>query len=154
MKGITERVGRSEFDYWIEIVAVNESLICSGGSMVKRIIDIGYAKYRIYRHALCVFMEEAKQVTAASPPEGCRGADGEPEGADAVEEGSDEELERVCAEVMQLYREYARSESMDVLLRLKCLLEEVSSRYRSLALAEEVLHINSCLPYERRVPTL
>jgi len=120
--------------------------------MVKRIIDIGYAKYRIDRQALCVFMEEAKHTPAASAPEGCRCADGEPEAADAVEESSDQEVERICGEVMQLYREYARSESMDILVRLKCLLEEVSSRYRSLALAEEVLHINSCLPYERRVP--
>ncbi len=56
-------------------------------------------------------------------------------------------------EVMQLYNEYARTENLDVLVRLKDKLEQVSLRYKSVALAEEVLNINSCLPYERRVPS-
>ena len=90
--------------------------------MQKYIFDIGRAKYQL-------------NTEAFSP----------------LRDGGNE-VDEVFEEVMQLYREYARTGSMDVLVSLKCRLEEVSLRYRSMALAEEVLAINSCLPYERRVP--
>lgn len=91
--------------------------------MEKYIFDIGRTKYKINTDAFAVLIEEGHR-----------------------------EIERTFDEVMQLYREYARTGSADVLVSLKCRLEEVSSMYGSVALAEEVLHINSCLPYERRVP--
>lgn len=115
--------------------------------MVRSILEIGSAKYKIDKYALGRFKEEVLQNVPAVDDEG-----------EAVAETSgcsgslDESLEQVFAEVMQLYNEYARSESIDVLLRLKDKLEQVSMRYKSMALAEEVLNINSCLPYERRIP--
>ena len=120
--------------------------------MVKCILDIGNAKYKINRDALSLFIQEAQQQAAsasASGADGCR----EQSSLDC-EAGSflvDVALETIFREVMQLYHEYARSESLDVLVRLKSKLEQVSLRYHSLALAEEVMNINSCLPYERRV---
>lgn len=116
--------------------------------MVKSILEIGNAKYKINRLALCRFKEEARENAMA-------GTD-EREVLPEMAGGSvslDESLDTVFREVMQLYNEYARSESIDVLVRLKDKLEQVSLRYKSLALAEEVLSINSCLPYERRVPS-
>lgn len=118
--------------------------------MVKCILDIGNAKYKINRDALSLFIQEAQQQGASpSDADGCR-----EQGSPECEAGSflvDAALESIFKEVMQLYHEYARSESLDVLVRLKCKLEQVSLRYHSLALAEEVMNINSCLPYERRV---
>jgi len=117
--------------------------------MVKCILDIGNAKYKLNRNALSLFMQEAQQHDAASPGSD----DDEDQGSRYCETPFlDASLERVFNEVMQLYKEYAISESLDVLIRLKYRLEQVSLRYRSLALAEEVMNINSCLPYERRVP--
>ncbi|MBU5612766.1 hypothetical protein [Geomonas azotofigens] len=113
--------------------------------MVRSILEIGNAKYKIDRIALGRFKDEVRQNwTKVSPdvavPEAGR------------ELSLDESLDAVFKEVMQLYNEYAKTESIDVLLRLKDKLEQVSLRYKSLALAEEVLNINSCLPYERRIP--
>ncbi|MBJ6799420.1 hypothetical protein [Geomonas propionica] len=113
--------------------------------MVRSILEIGNAKYKIDRIALGRFRDEVRQnrdkegseVTAPEP---------------GRELSLDESLDAVFLEVMQLYNEYAKTESIDVLLRLKDKLEQVSLRYKSLALAEEVLNINSCLPYERRIP--
>lgn len=115
--------------------------------MVRSILDIGNAKYKIDRLALCRFREEARRNADA-------GADaGKAEVCDDVRPSLEESLEHVFMEVMQLYNEYARTENLDVLVRLKDKLEQVSLRYKSVALAEEVLNINSCLPYERRVPS-
>ena len=115
--------------------------------MVKSILEIGNAKYKIDRVALLRFKEEARNNAAAD-------IDGLGDGTETEQGGDclDESLERVFNEVMYLYNEYARTESVDVLVGLKRKLEQVSLRYRSVALAEEVLNINSCLPYERRVP--
>jgi hypothetical protein len=120
--------------------------------MVKRIVDIGNSKYKIDGHALCVFMEEARSNAAGNPSlADCQAARGQC-GPGEAKAAADGELEHVLAEVILLYNEYSRSESIDVLVRLKLKLEQESSRYRSLALADEVLSINSCLPYELRVP--
>lgn len=116
--------------------------------MEKYIFDIGCGRYKINTDALHAFLEEAaeEQLKASSGA-----APGSP-GAATADGCSESEIEHVFEEVMHLYREYARTGSMDVLVSLKCRLEEVSLRYRSVALAEEVLNINSCLPYERRLP--
>lgn len=95
--------------------------------MVKSILDIGNAKYRIDRSVLRRFMRDARESYA------------------------EESLDAVFDEVMGLYGEYAVTGRLEVLMRLKCKLEQVSLRYKSLELAEEVLNINSCLPYEWRV---
>lgn len=113
--------------------------------MVRSILDIGNAKYKIDRLALCRFREEARRNVDAGADE----RKAEPHASTSIEET----LDCVFMEVMQLYNEYAHTESLDVLVRLKDKLEQVSLRYKSVALAEEVLNINSCLPYERRVPS-
>lgn len=118
--------------------------------MVKSILGIGNAKYKIDCNALTRFKLEAQQYVVASAALYGDEAEG-PSDCGAGTLPVDASLETIFAEVMQLYNEYARSESLDVLVRLKCKLEQVSLRYKSLALAEEVLSINSCLPYERRV---
>lgn len=117
--------------------------------MERHIFNIGYAKYRINTDALSVFMEEAKN--SATEEQADPYCDAE-KGAGNTKVCADRAVEDVFAEVMHLYHEYAGSQNMDALVRLKCRLEEVSLRYRSFVLAEEVLSINSCLPYERRVP--
>ncbi|ACH39774.1 hypothetical protein Gbem_2770 [Citrifermentans bemidjiense Bem] len=118
--------------------------------MVRTILEIGNAKYEINCDALKRFMREARQSAVLR---------GELEddkekvltyaaGAKAPVEAS---IDMVFDEVLQLYNEYARTEDLVVLVQLKSKLEQVSLRYKSLALAEEVLNINSCLPYELRV---
>lgn len=120
--------------------------------MYKRIIDIGNARYRISMDDLSAMMEEAKNGAAVTPTlASCPMNQGLRE-VDLAKVSGGDELEGVFPEVMRLYQEYARSASMDVLVKLRSRLEQVSLRYRSFALAEEVLIINSCLPYERRVP--
>ncbi len=118
--------------------------------MVKSILAIGNAKYEIDRNALTRFMREAQQ-SAVTHGVHEKGEHRGPDGGEAAAFFADEPIEGLFAEVMQLYNEYATSEHLDVLIRLKCKLEQVSLRYRSHALAEEVLNINSCLPYEWRV---
>ncbi|MBU5636963.1 hypothetical protein KOM00_09470 [Geomonas sp. Red69] len=113
--------------------------------MVRSILEIGNAKYKIDRLILGRFKEEVRQHWT-------KGDAGVEAPVPGPAPSLDESLELVFKEVMQLYNEYAKTESIDVLLRLKDKLEQVSLRYKSLALAEEVLNINSCLPYERRVP--
>lgn len=115
--------------------------------MVRSILEIGNAKYKMNRVALCRFREEARRNAGAGEDE----SGGEP--LVSVSLSVEESLDCVFFEVMQLYNEYARTESLDVLVRLKNKLEQVSLMYKSVALAEEVLNINSCLPYERRVPS-
>lgn len=119
--------------------------------MVRSILDIGNAKYEIDTDVLSRFKEEAQRhaVTLDDPYHGEEGSRHD------CENGSfsvDASLDNAFDEVMQLYNEYSRSENLDVLVMLKCKLEQVSLRYKSVTLAEEVLSINSCLPYERRVP--
>lgn len=105
--------------------------------MVRSILEIGNAKYRIDRGVLNRLFREASHSAS--------------DGGETTSCGSEEPLEVVFNEVMGLYNEYAVSGRLDVLLKLKCRLEQVSLRYRSMALAEEVLTINSCLPYEWRI---
>ncbi|WP_224982805.1 hypothetical protein [Geomonas agri] len=109
--------------------------------MVRSILEIGNAKYKIDKMALGRFKDEVRQ-------------NWNKEGSEVTvpEVSLDESLDEVFLEVMQLYNEYAKTECIDVLLRLKDKLEQVSLRYKSVALAEEVLNINSCLPYESRIP--
>lgn len=95
--------------------------------MVRSILDIGNARYRIDRNALRRFIAQAQDSVA------------------------EESLDAIFSEVMGLYGEYAVTGKLEVLMKLKCKLEQVSLRYKSLELAEEVLNINSCLPYEWRV---
>lgn len=114
--------------------------------MVRSILEIGNAKYRIDRGTLRRFMREARQSTW--PREGSG------EVCDAAAAPCGESLEQVFNEVMGLYNEYAVTGRMEALMKLKSKLEQVSLRYKSLTLAEEVLNINSCLPYEWRVGNL
>jgi hypothetical protein len=110
--------------------------------MDKRIFDIGCAKYKIDTEALRVMIEESRESACASGD--AQEADN---GADRISPSS----EQAFLEVMELCKEYSRTQSLDVLVKLRSKLEEVSMKYRSMAMAEEVLTINSCLPYERRI---
>lgn len=112
--------------------------------MVRHICDIGRGRYIFDKSTLNSFREEAKaQPTPGDPPEF----------TDApVANGPDDEMLVIFEEVMALYHNYMRCQSVDLLVKLKCRLEQVSIRYNSHVLAAEVLNINSCLPYELRIP--
>lgn len=110
--------------------------------MVNSILKIGHCKYRLDKTLLKRCMRKAGQDFAV-------GADAQDVAAVTYPGVTPDAL---FNEVMELYNEYARSESLDVLVRLKCKLEQACVMYGSHELAEEVLSINSCLPYERRVP--
>lgn len=114
--------------------------------MVKSILAIGNAKYEMDRSALLRFRREARQSSAPQDPQ-----PGMVPGSEPLPLGAEETVDASFDEVMQLYNEYARSQNLGVLVELKSKLEQVSLRYKSVALAEEVLNINSCLPYEWRV---
>lgn len=118
--------------------------------MVKSIIEIGNARYEIDRNALRLFMREAQESAAMQGVPGI-GEQQSQDGGETAAFPADEPIEITFNRVMQLYNEYTISGSLDVLIELKCTLEQVSLKYKSLALAEEVLNINSCLPYEWRV---
>jgi hypothetical protein len=118
--------------------------------MVRSILEIGNAKYEIDQDALKRFMREARQ-SAALRGELDDGKEKVLTYSASVSPPAEASIEAVFDEVLQLYNEYARNDDLDVLMQLKAKLEQVSLRYKSLALAEEVLNINSCLPYERRV---
>ena len=118
--------------------------------MVKSILEIGNARYEIDRDALRRFMREAQQSAAMQGVPDI-GEQQSPDGREAEAFSADESIDTIFIKVMQLYNEYAMSGSLDALIKLKCKLEQVSARYKSFALAEEVLNINSCLPYEWRV---
>lgn len=120
--------------------------------MEKVIYDIGNAKYKVNRLELFRMMEEARGNLVGGAPETSHDNGSAPDPDTLKGRDDDAALSDSFMDVMRLYNEYARSESLDVLIKLKCLLEEVSTRYKSMALAEEVLTINSCLPYDRRVP--
>ena len=118
--------------------------------MVKSIIEIGNARYEIDRNALRLFMREAQESAVMQGVPGI-GEQQSRDGGETAAFSADEPIEITFNRVMQLYNEYTISGSLDVLIELKCMLEQVSLKYKSLALAEEVLNINSCLPYEWRV---
>ncbi|BCG46708.1 hypothetical protein GEOBRER4_n1517 [Citrifermentans bremense] len=118
--------------------------------MVRSILEIGNAKYEIDQDALKRFMREARQ-SAALRGELDDGKEKVLTYSASVSPPAEASIDAVFDEVLQLYNEYARNDDLDVLMQLKAKLEQVSLRYKSLALAEEVLNINSCLPYERRV---
>jgi len=118
--------------------------------MVKSIIEIGNARYEIDRNALRLFMREAQESAVMQGVPGI-GEQQSRDGGETAAFSADEPIEITFNRVMQLYNEYTISGSLDVLIELKCTLEQVSLKYKSLALAEEVLNINSCLPYEWRV---
>lgn len=110
--------------------------------MVNSILKIGHCKYRLDKTVLNRCMRKAGQgFTVGTDPQKAEAG---------THPGATPDL--LFNEIMALYNEYARSESLDVLVRLKCKLEQACVMYGSHELAEEVLSINSCLPYERRVP--
>ena len=115
--------------------------------MTKDIFGIGSGRYIFDKKTLDSFIEEARHRSVGEEPVLHRdhfaaGTDGDP---------SEEEILHVFEEIMSLYHDYMRCQSIDLLVRLKDRLEEFSIRYKSLVLAEEVLSINSCLPYEKRI---
>lgn len=113
--------------------------------MERNIFDIGSGKYIFDAKTLESFIEEAKNRSHGA------GENGLPESFDPAEVPSDWEMQCVFDEVMALYHDFMLCQSVELLVRLKCRLEEVSIRYKSHILAEEVLTINSCLPYEQRI---
>jgi hypothetical protein len=114
--------------------------------MVRHICDIGRGRYIFDKSTLNSFMEEARnQPTPGDHP-------GITEIAHRANGPDDDEMLGIFEEVMALYRDYTRFQSVDLLVKLKCRLEQVSIRYHSHVLAAEVLNINSCLPYEHRIP--
>ena len=116
-----------------------------GGNVVRHIFEIGNAKYQLNKNAISEFILEVRHQN----PVYCPGFASEEVG-DAKSQ-AEEALDGIFREVMQLYNDYARTENLDTLMKLKTKLEQVSLRYRSVALAEEVMSINCCLPYERRL---
>jgi hypothetical protein len=116
-----------------------------GDEMVRHIYDIGRGRYKFDKSTLSSFREEARNRppvadTAEVPGALLRDIDLD-----------DREMLGIFDEVMSLYHDYMRCQSFDLLLKLKCRLEQVSIRYQSHVLAAEVLNINSCLPYEHRI---
>jgi hypothetical protein len=114
--------------------------------MARHIFEIGSGRYRFDIKTLDSFIDEARNSPAAHQSVGAPGTGRSP---DAL---SDQEVQVIFDEVMSLYNDYTRCQSVDLLVRLKCRLEEFSIRYKSHVLAAEVLNINSCLPYEQRIP--
>jgi len=114
--------------------------------MVRNIFEIGSGKYQFGSNTLNSFLEESRNRPSTCGPAEVPGA-GQPGG-----ELHEMEMQGIFSEVMALYHDYMRCQNVEVLLRLKSRLEEFSLRYKSHVLAAEVLNINSCLPYEHRVP--
>ncbi|UFS68948.1 hypothetical protein LPW11_13695 [Geomonas sp. RF6] len=115
--------------------------------MHRHILKIGNARYTFNQAALCAFIAEAKMRERASLPL-APGAIGNAPPAGSALQPVLEEADRITA----LYRSYRSTGNIELLMELKSRLEKVSVLYESHALAEEVLSINACLPYERRVP--
>jgi hypothetical protein len=114
--------------------------------MQRNLFGIGNGRYEFDRQTLDNFIEEAKNRAGLTAGE---------QGAAATTAGcADWETRYVYEEILGLYREYQRGQSLDLLIRLKCRLQEISVRYGSHVLAAEVLNINSCLPYEKRFSRL
>ena len=114
--------------------------------MVRHICDIGRGRYIFDKSTLHSFLEEAKAQPTPNDPLEFTDAVQVANGPDA------DEMLLIFEEVMALYHDYMRCQSVDLLVKLKCRLEQVSIRYHSHVLAAEVLNINSCLPYELRIP--
>jgi len=112
--------------------------------MQRHIFGIGCGRYEFDKRTLDSFIEEARSRSLAGGPAEAPGA------ADGCAP-SDREAQAVFDEIMKLYRDYNMCQSIESLVTLKCRLEEYSLRYHSHVLAEEVLSINSCLPYEERI---
>jgi len=110
------------------------------------IIEIGRGGYKFNRKTLNAFIEEANNRPPAREQDA--GFSAAVARANAPD---DKEFQQVFAEFMVLYHDYMKCESVDLLVRLKRSLEEISIRYQSHVLAAEVLNINCCLPYECRV---
>ena len=112
--------------------------------MVWHIFDIGSGRYKFDRTTLNSFIEESRNRQPRSESAGVPVASADP--------WNDREMQCIFEEVMSLYQDYTVCQSVELLLKLKCRLEEFSIRYGSHVLAAEVLNINRCLPYEHRVP--
>jgi len=110
--------------------------------MKKNIFDIGSGRYTFDANTLDSFIEEAKKRNSEF---------GLSEAIGPGDVPNELEIESILAEVMSLYQDYMQCQSVELLVTLKCRLEEVSVRFKSHVLAEEVLTINSCLPYEQRI---
>jgi hypothetical protein len=110
--------------------------------MEKNIFDIGSGRYTFDTNTLDSFIEEAKNRLSEFDL---------PDAAGTTDVPGQVEIERIIAEVLSLYQEYMECQRVEPLVQLKCRLEEVSIRFNSHVLAEEVLTINSCLPYEQRI---
>jgi len=110
------------------------------------IIEIGRGGYKFDRKTLNAFIEESNNRAPARDQGAGLSASG-----DRANAQNDKEFQQVFGEFMVLYHDYMRCESVDLLVRLKRSLEEISIRYQSHVLAAEVLNINCCLPYECRV---
>ena len=112
--------------------------------MVRHIYDIGSGRYKFDKATLDSFIEESRNRPPLPESAGASGAN-------PLAGMGEQEMQGIFAEVMALYHDYQKFERVDLLLRLKCRLEEFSIRYKSHVLATEVLNINSCLPYEQRI---
>jgi hypothetical protein len=114
--------------------------------MVRHIYGIGSGRYSFDKFTFNSFIAESRNRPLT------RGQGAAPEAGEGAAEPGDLDAERIFEEVMSLYHDYARCQSVELLLKLKCRLQEFSIRYNSHVLAAEVLNINSCLPYEQRIP--
>jgi len=113
--------------------------------MEQNIFDIGSGRYIFDAKTLEAFIEEARNRSSESGEKALL------EISDLADVPSDWEMQCIFEEVMALYHDFIQCQRVELLVRLKCRLEEVSIRYKSHVLAEEVLTINSCLPYEQRI---
>jgi hypothetical protein len=109
--------------------------------MQRNLFGIGNGRYEFNRQTLDNFIEEARRNCSHSEGSQAGNAPG----------CGDWETRYVYEEILGLYREYQKCQSLDLLVRLKCRLQEISIRYGSHVLAAEVININSCLPYEARI---
>jgi hypothetical protein len=113
--------------------------------MQRNLFGIGNGRYEFNRQTLDNFIEEARRRASSHYAE-----------VDSAETANppvcgDWETRYVYEEILGMYREYQKCQSLDLLVRLKCRLQEISVRYGSHVLAAEVININSCLPYEKRI---
>jgi hypothetical protein len=120
-----------------------------GSEMVRSILDIGSGRYEFDKQTLTSFIEEAKSHPSGFLSVGVTVAD---ESAPLGDTEREQAAQDIFAEVMSLYHGYISCQNLDLLVKLKNRLEEYSIKYQSHVLAEGVLNINSCLPYELRIP--
>jgi hypothetical protein len=120
-----------------------------GVDMARHILDIGSGRYTFDRKTLSAFIDEARNRPSLTYA-GTSGVQTAPE-QDPCDGRDEQEMQRMFDEVMSLYLNYLRCQKVEMLVRLKDRLVEYSIQYQSHVLAEEVLNINSCLPYEHRI---